>query len=345
MKIRQNVSLKPYNTFGVDVKTDYFVDLVDAAQCQNVLNWAKENQQKILLIGGGSNLLLVEDWIGLTMKVSTQGIEVYDENEDWVYVEAQAGVNWHDFVQWTLDHNFGGVENLSLIPGNVGTAPIQNIGAYGVEISNVLVGLSAVHIQSGEIQYFTKEDCKLDYRDSIFKNSVKNQYIIWSVRFELSKKNHQIHTDYGDIQMELQKLGIKEPRIQDVSQAIINIRKSKLPDPSELGNSGSFFKNPLISQTKFEELKKDYPEIVAYPVENLMKIAAGWLIEKAGWKGKRVKNTGVHEKQALVLVNYGNASGKDILELSENIIKDIQKKFGITLEREVNLIQNQFIVR
>lgn len=340
MDIKRNHSLKPFNTFGVDVLTDYFVEVKSLNECKEALKWAKENHQKILLLGGGSNMLLVENWKGLAVKINTKGIEVYAEEENSVFVRAQAGENWHEFVMWTLNQDFGGIENLSLIPGNVGTVPIQNIGAYGVEIKNTLIELDAIHIDSQEIKTFSREECRFGYRESIFKNEVKDEFIILSVSFKLSKKNHELHINYGDIQSELQKLDIQNPTIQDVSRVIIKIRESKLPDPEKIGNSGSFFKNPVISISKYEEVKSNYPEIIAYPVGSEMKVAAGWLIERAGWKGKRVGQAGVHEKQALVLVNYGGASGKEIYDLSEKIIQDIQTKFGITLEREVNIIQS-----
>jgi UDP-N-acetylmuramate dehydrogenase len=274
----------------------------------------------------------------LVLKLNLKGIEIVSENEDFVKVKVNSGENWHEFVQWTLENDFGGLENLSLIPGNAGTAPMQNIGAYGVEIKDAMTELSALEIKTGEIKKFSNEECGFGYRESVFKNELKNQFIILDVSFKLTKRNHQLHTEYGAIRSELEKLNIQNPTIQDVSKAVINIRQSKLPNPKEIGNAGSFFKNPVISKAKFEELQKSYPNISGYPNGDEVKVAAGWLIENAGWKGKRFGDAGVHEKQALVLVNYGNVTGQEIYDLSEKIIDDIFQKFGIRLEREVNII-------
>lgn len=291
-----------------------------------------------MLINGGSNMLLTHDFDGLVLKLNLKGIEIVSEDENLVKVKVNAGENWHEFVQWTLENDFGGLENLSLIPGNCGTAPIQNIGAYGVEIKDVMSELSALHIATAEVRVFTNEECKFDYRESVFKNELKGQYILLDVTFRLTKNNHKLNTSYGAIQSELDKLNIRNPTIRDISRAVINIRQSKLPDPKEIGNSGSFFKNPVISRSQFEKLQKQYPDISGYISGDEVKVAAGWLIENAGWKGKRFGDAGVHEKQALVLVNYGSATGQEIYDLSQRILDDILEKFGIQLEREVNIL-------
>lgn len=338
MEVIKNHSLKSYNTFGLDVSAKYFVEANSSEEIINALDFAKENNLQIMLLNGGSNMLLTHDFDGLVLKLNLKGIEIVSENEDFVEVKVNAGENWHGFVQWTLQNDLGGIENLSLIPGNCGTAPIQNIGAYGVEIKDVMTQLSALHIATREVKIFTNEECKFGYRESVFKNEFKGQFILLDVTFKLTKKNHVLHTSYGAIQSELEELKIQNPTIQDVSRAIINIRQTKLPDPKEIGNSGSFFKNPLISKSKFEELQKRFPDISGYISGDEVKVAAGWLIENAGWKGKRFGDAGVHEKQALVLVNYGNATGQEVYDLSQRIVDDIWEKYGIQLEREVNII-------
>ncbi len=338
MVILENISLKPYNTFGIDVSARYFVEAQTVEEIKSALEFARENTLSLMLFSGGSNMLLTHDFDGLVLKLNLKGIEVVSEEEDFVEVKVKSGENWHEFVQWTLQNDFGGLENLSLIPGNAGTAPLQNIGAYGVEIKDSMTELSALEISTGNIRKFTNAECKFGYRDSVFKNEFKNQFIITDVSFQLTKRNHQLHTQYGAIQAELDKLNIQNPTIQDISRAVINIRQSKLPDPRDIGNSGSFFKNPVISKSEFEEIKKKHPEISAYTSGDEVKLAAGWLIEKAGWKGKRFGDAGVHEKQALVLVNYGKATGQEIYDLSQRIVDDIFEKFGINLEREVNIL-------
>ncbi|QTV05122.1 UDP-N-acetylmuramate dehydrogenase [Faecalibacter bovis] len=338
MNIIENYSLKLYNTFGVDAKAKYFAEVSNFTELKKALVFRRQNNLPILFIGGGSNMLFVNDFNGLALKLNLKGIEIINENDDYVEVKAQGSENWHQFIQWTLTQNFGGLENLSLIPGNVGTAPIQNIGAYGVEAKDTIVEVQALSLETGDERIFSNEECKFGYRESVFKNELKGQYVLVSVTFRLSKRNHQLKTSYGAIQQELEVEGISNPTIQDVSAAIIRIRESKLPDPAQIGNSGSFFKNPVISNSEFEKVFAQHPTIVNYPAENGVKLAAGWLIEQAGWKGKRFGDAGVHDKQALVLVNYGNATGKEIYDLSENIIQDVQSKFGVTLEREVNMI-------
>lgn len=338
MKVIQNHSLKPYNTFGLEVSTKYFIEANSVDEIISALNFSKENKLPVMLLSGGSNMLLTHDFEGLVLKLSLKGSEIVSENEDFVEVKVNSGENWHEFIQWALSQDFGGLENLSLIPGNCGTAPIQNIGAYGVEVKDVMKQLSALHIENREVKVFTNEECKFGYRESVFKNEFKGQFILLDVTFKLTKRNHKLNTSYGSIHSELDKLNIKNPTIQDVSRAVINIRQSKLPDPKEIGNSGSFFKNPVISKAKFEDLQNQFPDISGYASGEEVKVAAGWLIESAGWKGKRAGDAGVHEKQALVLVNYGNATGQDIFDLSQQIVDDIQSKYGIELEREVNIL-------
>lgn len=339
MLIKENVSLKPYNTFGVEAIAKYFAVASNQDEVREILNWTKENNQKILLLSGGSNMLIVNDWDGLALKIEMHGIEIVESNEDEAIVKVNSAEVWNDFVQWCIERDLGGLENLSLIPGRAGTAPIQNIGAYGVEIKDTMTELTALEIATGQLRTFTNEQCKFGYRDSVFKNELKGQYLILDVSFKLTKKNHKLHTEYGAIRNELAQMGIENPTIKDVAQAVIKIRQSKLPDPKKIGNSGSFFKNPIIDQKLFDELKLKFPEIVGYPSgDDKVKVAAGWLIENAGWKGKRFEDAGVHKDQALVLVNYGNATGKEIYDLSEKIIQDIFEKYNIHLEREVNVI-------
>ncbi|AVR44038.1 UDP-N-acetylenolpyruvoylglucosamine reductase [Christiangramia fulva] len=337
MQILRNFSLKNYNTFGIDVKADRFISVEKIEELKAILR--KTYSSEVFLIGGGSNILLTGDVDKLVIHINLQGIEVISEDENEVLVKAMAGENWHQFVLWTLDHGFGGLQNLSLIPGNVGTAPIQNIGAYGVELKDNFVRCSGLHIQTLQEKNFELDDCNFGYRNSVFKNELKGQYILTSVTFKLSKKDHQLSTEYGAIKTELQKENISDPTIKDISNAVIKIRESKLPDPRKLGNSGSFFKNPVISLENFRKLQEGFPDIPSYTVsENEVKIPAGWLIEQSGLKGYKKGNVGVHEKQALVLVNYGNASGEEILELSKLVQDSVKEKFGIQLEAEVNII-------
>jgi len=283
-------------------------------------------------------MLLTKDIDALVIHLNLKGIETVSETEEHTIIKANAGENWHDFVIWCLEHNYGGLENLSLIPGNVGTAPIQNIGAYGVELKDTFVECEVINLSNQDTKTITKAECAFGYRDSIFKGKDKGSYIILSVTFKLSKKHHELQISYGAITSELQKMKVKNPSIQDVSKAVISIRQSKLPNPKDIGNSGSFFKNPVISKKQFDDLLDLFPEIPSYVVsETEIKVPAGWLIEKAGFKGKRFDNYGVHEKQALVLVNYGSAKGKDILELAKLIQVTVHRIFGISLETEVNI--------
>jgi len=336
MTIKNNIPLKPFNTFGIDVNASQFAAINSVEDLKDVLN---TNPSDILILGGGSNILLTKDVDALVLQINLKGIRVLSELENRVQIEVAAGENWHEFVCWCLKENFGGLENLSLIPGNVGTAPIQNIGAYGVELKDSFVSCEALHIQTKELKVFTKEDCNFGYRNSIFKQELKGQYIITSVVFELSSQNHILKTNYGAIESKLENTGIKTPTIQDVSKVVISIRNSKLPDPKIIGNSGSFFKNPVVSASKFQILQSQFQLIPHYNVsEDSIKIPAAWLIDTAGFKGKTFGNFGVHTKQALVLVNYGGASGKDILTLSLQIQKAVKLIFDIDLETEVNIL-------
>ena len=336
MTLKNNISLKPFNTFGIDVNASKFVSIDSLQNLKDILN---TNPVDLLILGGGSNLLLTKDVEALVLQINLKGISVISSFKNSVHVEVAAGENWHELVCWCLNKDFGGLENLSLIPGNVGTAPIQNIGAYGVELKDSFISCKAIHIHTKELRTFTKEECNFGYRNSVFKQELKGQYIITSVVFELSRYDHSLKTNYGAIEAELQNSAIETPTIQDVSKAVIAIRNSKLPDPKIIGNSGSFFKNPVISYSKFEVLQNQFPQIQHYKIsENAVKIPAGWLIDTAGFKGKTFGNFGVHTKQALVLVNYGGASGKDILNLSQQIQKAVKYIFDIDLETEVNIL-------
>ena len=339
MDIIENYSLKLYNTFGIEAKAKYFADVSTINDLRKVLVFRRQKDLPILFIGGGSNMLFVDDFPGIVLKLNLKGIEILKEDNDYVYVKSQGSENWHHFVEWTLEHDFGGLENLSLIPGNVGTAPMQNIGAYGVEVKDYIVEVQTLELETGNERIFTNEECHFGYRESVFKNELRGQYVLVAVTFKLTKQNHQLHVDYGAIKTELDSEQIINPTIQDISRAVIKIRESKLPDPSQIGNSGSFFKNPVISNDEFAEIEKNHPQIAHYKTDSGIKLAAGWLIEQAGWKGKRFGDAGVHDKQALVLVNYGNATGKEIYDLSEQIIEDVKAKYGVTLEREVNIIK------
>lgn len=335
--ILENVSLLPFNTFRIDVKARNYAVFQTIEELKEILR--DHPNEPRLILGGGSNILFTKDFDGLVLKNEFKGIEIVQEDDTHVWVKAAAGENWHEFVLYCVDHNWGGIENLSLIPGTVGASPMQNIGAYGVEIKDVFEELEALRISDLQLEKFDKETCHFGYRESIFKHSHKNGYVITSVTYRLSKKDHKLKTGYGAIQDELQQMGVKEPTIKDISTAVIAIRRSKLPDPKEIGNAGSFFKNPVVPISVLQEILKKYEQVPNYPAgEGSVKMAAGWLIEQAGWKGFREGDHGVHAKQALVLVNLGSAKGKDILELSSAIIADIQHKFNVTLEREVNLL-------
>lgn len=337
MEILENFSLKKHNTFGIEAKAKQFVAVHSTEELQHIL--AQHPNEKKFILGGGSNMLLTQDIDALVIHIDLKGKKIIDTDDDFVWVEAQAGENWHEFVLWTIEQDFGGLENMSLIPGNVGTTPVQNIGAYGAEIKDSFVSCKAMHIVTQEIKSFTNADCHFGYRESIFKNEVKDQFVITSVIFKLTKRNHHINTSYGDIIGELAKKGITQPTLKDVSNAVIAIRQSKLPDPKELGNSGSFFKNPILPKTDFEKIQKKFPEMRFFEVSPTeVKVPAGWLIEQAGFKGKRFGDAGIHKNQALVLVNYGNATGQEIVAVSKNIQETIFNTFGIHIEAEVNII-------
>ena len=337
MEIQTNFSLKSHNTFGIEASAKQFVAVHDTTELRMVLQQNKS--EKKFILGGGSNMLLTKDLDALVIHVDLKGKKIIKEDEDFAWVESQAGENWHEFVLWTIDQNLGGLENMSLIPGNVGTTPVQNIGAYGTEIKDTFDSCEAMTIENQEMKMFTKAQCHFGYRESVFKNEAKDQYVITSVVFKLTKRNHKINISYGDISGELAKNNITNPTLKDVSNAVIAIRKSKLPDPRELGNSGSFFKNPILKKSEFEKIHQQFPEMKYYEVsETEVKVPAGWLIEQAGFKGKRFGDAGIHKNQALVLVNYGNATGQEILEVSKNIQETIFQTFGIHIEAEVNVI-------
>lgn len=337
MEIQTNFSLKNHNTFGIEASAKQFVAVHDTTELKTILEQNKT--EKKFILGGGSNMLLTKDIDALVIHVDLKGKKIIKEDEDFAWIESQAGENWHEFVLWTIDQNFGGLENMSLIPGNVGTTPVQNIGAYGAEIKDTFVSCEAMSIENQEMRSFTKSECHFGYRESVFKNEAKDQYVITSVVFKLTKRNHKINTSYGDISGELAKNNITNPTLKDVSNAVIAIRQSKLPDPKELGNSGSFFKNPILKKSDFEKIHHQFPEMKYYEVsETEVKVPAGWLIEQAGFKGKRFGDAGIHKNQALVLVNYGNATGQEILEVSKTIQKTIFETFGIHIEAEVNVI-------
>ncbi|WP_281324226.1 UDP-N-acetylmuramate dehydrogenase [Flavobacterium sp. IMCC34518] len=337
MEISHHFSLKNYNTFGIEAKAEQFVAVHSIPELKSILEQNK-NQKKFIL-GGGSNMLLTKNIEALVIHIDLKGKKILQEDADYVWVESQAGENWHQFVLWTINQNLGGLENMSLIPGNVGTTPVQNIGAYGTEIKDTFVYCEAINIATQEMRTFTKEDCHFGYRESVFKNEVKDQYIIVSVVYKLTKHNHKINTSYGDITAELAKNNITNPTLKDVSNAVIAIRKSKLPDPAELGNSGSFFKNPILLKTDFEPIHQKFPEMRHFEIsETEVKVPAGWLIEQAGLKGKRFGEAGIHKNQALVLVNYGGATGQEILEVSKTVQDTVFNTFGIHIEAEVNII-------
>lgn len=334
--IEHNVSLKPYNTFGLNAEAKLLVRVNSVAALQEILADDKLMEEERFILGGGSNILLTRDVDGLIIKNEISGIEVVYETDSHVLLRSGAGVVWHELVMHCIEKNHAGIENLSLIPGNVGAAPMQNIGAYGVELKDVFHSLEAVEMSTGNVHSFSNSDCQFGYRESVFKRKLKGQFIISSVTLKLSKQPN-INTSYGAIEAELERLGVSEPSIQDVSKAVINIRQSKLPDPKKLGNSGSFFKNPVIPTSQYEELKRKHPDIPGYSAGEETKLAAGWLIEQCGWKGKIVGNTGSHAQQALVLVNYGNATGVEIFNLSAQIMQSVYDTFGVQLEREVNV--------
>lgn len=348
MQLQPNISLKKYNTFGIDVMAKYFASFNTVEEINELLQFKElstiNHQLSTLVLGGGSNILFTKNFDGIVLKNEIRGIEIVQQDDDHVYIKAGAGEPWHQFVLYCIENNFAGVENLSLIPGNVGASPMQNIGAYGVEIKDVFHSLEAFHVKEKKMVTFNLQDCAFGYRESVFKKKYKNQFVITGVTYRLNKKP-VYNTSYGAIEQELEKMGVQELSIKAVSNAVINIRTSKLPNPAEIGNAGSFFKNPEVEHAAYEMLQAKFPAIVGYPLAGgNVKLAAGWLIEQCGpndavsWKGYRNGDAGCHARQALVLVNYGNAKGSDIYALSEQIIASVHQKFGVLLEREVNII-------
>lgn len=333
-----NVSLKPFNTFGIDASASYLEEVTSIEELKDLVKSPVFQENSRLILGGGSNLLLTQNFEGLVVKMNIKGIESIKEDANTIWIKAGAGVIWHEFVLYCVGHNYAGVENLSLIPGTVGAAPMQNIGAYGIEIKDVFDSLTALNIETQQLETFDLATCRFGYRESIFKHEARGKYIIVEVTFKLNK-NASFHIEYGAIKDTLAEMGITELSIKAISDAVIHIRQSKLPDPTQIGNAGSFFKNPEISTEQFLKLKNEFPAIPSYPInETSVKVPAGWLIEQAGWKGQRFGNVGVHTKQALVLVNYGGGNGNEIKELSEKIQASIFEKFGIRLSAEVNFV-------
>ncbi len=337
MQLREEISLKPFNTFGIDVNARFFAEALTEEDVIGLAGNLDDVHLPLLILGGGSNILFTKDFSGTVMKISTKGIRVLNENEDTVWVKASAGENWDDLVKFCVGNGWGGLENLSAIPGNAGTSPVQNIGAYGAEMKDTFCELEAFDLESRGKRIFTKGECGFGYRESIFKLQYKNRFIILNVTFRLKKKP-VLCLDYGNIREELSLMKVDHPRIADVREAVCHIRSRKLPDPAVTGNAGSFFKNPVILLQQFENLKQSFPGVVSFPQEEKIKLAAAWLIDQCGWKGKQVGNAGVHSTQPLVLVNLGNATGLEIMNLGENIRKSVYKKFGVMLEREVNII-------
>lgn len=341
MEILENSSLKPFNSFGIDAYARYLASFEDTESLEELLHTTQQKpakEQNVLVLGGGSNILFTQNWDGWVLRNQIRGIELQHEDPDFVYVKAGAGENWHQFTQYCISKGWAGLENLSLIPGSVGASPMQNIGAYGVEVRDVFWSLDAYHKKDKVVQSFTAGDCAFGYRESVFKNRYRDQFVILSVTFRLRKKPI-FHTQYGAIQHELDRMGVQEISIEKIAQAVMNIRRSKLPDPAKIGNAGSFFKNPIIPLEKYQELKTEFADIVGFTVgADHVKLAAGWLIESCGWKGYREGDAGCHAHQALVLVNYGNATGSEIYDLSEKIKESVKFKFGVELEREVNIV-------
>jgi len=337
MKIEKNYNLSKLNTFGIYANAKFFAEVSTEAELMTLFNSEEFKNNKKIFLGGGSNLLLTRDWPGIVVLNKLKGIEIIREEENVVILRAMGGVVWHDLVEFASERGYWGIENLSLIPGSVGAAPMQNIGAYGAELRNTLVSVEAYEIDTGQKKIFGRDECALRYRDSIFKNALRGKYFISAVTLEL-KKDGQPNTEYKILQDYLEKNKIIPKSPKDLSDAVAAIRRSKLPDPKVIGNAGSFFKNVFVEQAALEKLKKDYPDISYFEDEGRIKIPAAWLIERAGWKGYRQGNVGVHEKQALVLVNHGGASGREILELAQKIIASVEEKFGLTLQPEVNIV-------
>ncbi|NQT77146.1 MAG: UDP-N-acetylmuramate dehydrogenase [Bacteroidetes bacterium] len=338
MELQEHISLKAYNTFGIDVNAERFIDIADIDELKSLIRSGLLQQTKFIVLGGGSNVLFTRDFEGLVVKNNIAGIHVDKADHGMIKVTAGAGVVWSELVDFCINKNYGGIENLSLIPGSVGAAPIQNIGAYGLEIKDVFHTLTALEVATAEARVFTKEECCFAYRDSIFKRELKGKYIIVTVSLALHE-NPVPETSYGAIKDELSNMGVDTPGIQSVSEAVISIRRRKLPDPEEIGNAGSFFKNPVLAIEHFKEIQGKYPDMPFYEVDaGHIKVPAGWMIEQCGWKGKMFGDAGIHESQALVLVNHGKATGQEMLKLAKNIMASVSETFGVELEMEVNII-------
>ncbi|MEQ8525817.1 UDP-N-acetylmuramate dehydrogenase [Gracilimonas sp.] len=335
--IQENFNLSDYNTMGIAAKARYFVSVKSVEELKNLLADTRFYNTPKFIISGGSNVLFVSDYDGLVIHVDIKGISIEHEDEIQVKLNAGAGENWHQLVLYCVEKGWGGIENLSLIPGSVGAAPIQNIGAYGVELEEVFDSLEAVELETGEVKSFSKDECRFGYRDSVFKNELKGRFVIVNVRLKL-QKSPTLNTSYRALSEKLEEEGIGDPSIKDISQAVIEIRQSKLPDPTEIGNTGSFFKNPVITKNQFQDLKSAYPEIPSYPDGEKVKVPAAWLIDQCGWKGKRFGDAGVHKMQALVIVNYGKATGKEIWNLAQKIQVSVKDRFGVLLTPEVNIV-------
>lgn len=339
MNIQEQVDLLPYNTFHISAKAKYFTAVCSVEEFQQLIKNPVYKQEKHLILGGGSNLLLTRDFDGLVIKVDIKGIEIVARENTTITIKAGAGEVWHNFVMHCVEQDWGGIENLSLIPGTVGAAPLQNIGAYGVEIKEVIKNVEAVDMISGQVKVFTNRECAFDYRESAFKQKLKGKYFISSVTLTLTQKNHRFNTSYGAIETTLQQHHVQQLSVRAISNAVIAIRQQKLPDPKVIGNAGSFFKNPTITQEHYEKLKNTYPEIPGYiTVNQHVKVPAAWLIEKCEWKGKKFDNIGVHTHQALVLVNYGGGTGEKIWELASKILSSVKEKFDVQLQPEVNVV-------
>ncbi len=334
----QNLSLKTFNTFGVDIKAKLFAEIFSDEELVELICDKKNNREKKIILGGGSNILFTKDFDGLIIKVSVSGINVFEENDDTVLIEAGAGVKWNELVKYCVERNYGGIENLTLIPGTVGAAPIQNIGAYGQDLSDTFISLNGIFTDTCEKKAFSKSECRFSYRSSIFKEELKNKFIITSVRLQLSK-NPKPNTVYKTLREYLAKKEISNPSIKDISKVVGEIRRQRLPDPEKIGNAGSFFKNPEVSKDTFIKLKSEFDDVISFPTESeKIKISAGWLIEKTGWKGKRIGDVGTSANHALVICNFGNATGAEILEFAMRIKEEVANKFGITLAEEVNIL-------
>ncbi|MBN1253460.1 MAG: UDP-N-acetylmuramate dehydrogenase [Bacteroidales bacterium] len=336
MEIRTNYSVKNLNSFSIDAETKYFIEINSEKDIYDFINTEKFKNEELIILGGGNNILFTKNFSGIILHPNIKSISIEFENSDYAIVKAGAAEDWDSFVEWTVNQNFAGIENLSSIPGTVGASPVQNIGAYGVEVKDLITKIDAFNLETGELKTFSNNECNFSYRNSIFKEKFKNKYLITYVYFKLYK-NPEFKIHYGDIKNELLKY--KELNLKSLRQAIINIRDSKLPKPEKIPNAGSFFKNPIVNKSKFKKLKAEFPEIVSYKIDEYnFKLAAGWLIDFLGWKGKVIGNAGVHDKQALVLINKNNASGLEIIDLAHEIKKSVFDKFGIDLEFEVNIV-------